>query len=754
VAESNSNDIFSQINKLKAVVAIATDLNVSRRNYNAYPSGHPLIESSITKLINSFRLLYNETSELQLGITRDGLLLENDFVEKNNQICRNIASTMFERGIGTLLITGIPSREELLELLRLLALKREEIFSLGGIEKLWQEAKITAIRIFAVRYDCFIGTEEEHLLQDTDSKNIEQSVWEKLLKLLMQGTLGGFNTESGEDIKPEKLAAAMNAYFVHNISTGKAFSSNTIKNAAGLINKIFTGSSEQTDGYDTNDAEKSTGITIDKSNDSADWSDILIANALTIKAELASFISALNPELRRQILNGFFETGQDDNSAGSELFRYINPTTLQKTYATAEEYASAPKLLQEILRKLLPHIGDETESFSSDDEIRTKMHTLLREHQLETFMPDEYLQGIQSLFDDGQTSQFDDAVRAELLSTLNSGFIDNCSSEIILELVFADPTGKTASELIQNLADMCGHFLELGEYEQVLKLLSQAADPRLPQALRIAMRDAFCKREFMDEILSGLKIWGKPKYDQVTLLIQVIGRAFIDPLLDQMTEEENMSLRRFMMDRIQSFGVVARPNLLARLSDRRWYVLRNIIIMLRALEPIDDIERLRPLLKNSNQKVRSEVLKSLLQLGDPVAQRQLLRELESTDRETQLGAISMIDRKSSSEIVRKLTTIVNTGGYTAVECELKSAAIHALGEIGRAEALPELAKLLTTRSLLAFKALNRLKFDLIQSLEHYPPAASIPILERLSIGSDENSRYAANLLKTIRSKRR
>jgi len=754
VAGSNSNDIFSQINKIRAIVAIATDLNVARRNYNAYPVGHPLVESSITKLINSFKLLYNDTGELQLGITRDGLLLENEFVEKNNQICRNIASAMFERSIGTLLLKEVPSREEMLKLLRILALKREEIFSLGGIEKLWVEANITAIKIFAVRYDCFSGTEEANLLQNADSESRETSVWEKLLKLFMQGTLGGINTDSGEDIKPEKLAAAMNAYFTQNIGAGKTFPPDTIKNVSGIITNIFNASDDETGSSPTDDGENTSDKTSNKSGNFTDWSDVVIHNPLPIKAELASFISVLHPELRRQILNGFFETGQDDNSAGSELFRYLGSTTIQKTYATAEEYASAPKLLQKILRKLLPHLDENSEFNSSDDEIRTKMHTLLQEHQIETFMPDEYMQGIQSMFESGESSVIDDATRNELLNTLNSGFIDNRSSEIILELVFADPTGETASELIQNLAEMCGHFLELGDYEQVLKILAQAADPRLPQPLRIAMRDAFCKQEFMDEILSGLKIWGKPKYEQVTLLIQVLGRAFIEPLLDQMSEEENMSLRRFMMDRIQSFGAVARPNLLARLSDTRWYVLRNIIIMLRALGSIDDLERLRPLLKNPNQKVRAEVLKLLLQLGDPVAQRQLLRELESSDRETQLGAISMIDRNSSSEIVRKLAGMVNSGGYTAVECELKSAAIHALGEIGKAEALPELAKLLTARSLIAFKALNRLKFDLIQSLEQYPPAASLPILERISTGSDENSRYAANLLRTIRSRKR
>jgi HEAT repeat protein len=409
-------------------------------------------------------------------------------------------------------------------------------------------------------------------------------------------------------------------------------------------------------------------------------------------------------------------------------------------------------MLQEILKKMLPHLVNSYETNASDDEIRDKMQTLLQEHQLEAYMPDGYMQGLLDALASGAIRAIEPAELDGLFNTLSLQFIDRRGSEIILQLVVADPAGEGTQELIQSLSDLCGHFLELGDYGQVLKILSQAADPRLPQPLRIAMRDSFCRRDFLDEILSGLTIWGKPKYDQVSLLIQVLGRAFIEPLLDRMAEEENMSLRRFIMDRVQSFGSTARPSIIHRLSDPRWYVLRNLIIMLRTLEPAQDVDLLRPLLRHPNQKVRVEALKSLLLIGDPQAQRQIVRDLESSDRETQLIAINMADRNSSAEMVRKLIFLVNSGGYTAVECELKAAAVHALGEIGRPEILPELAKVLAARSLLSFKALSRLKIEIIRSFERYPVAASIPLLQRLATGNDDVARQSAESLKNLRSK--
>lgn len=755
--DSILSDLASPQLRARAIAVVSGDLNIARRNFGAYPSGHPLVESSIRKLVESFRQLFEGGGVVQLGITRDGLLLGNEFVEKNNQICRSIAAVCFERGIGALIVYQPPVYEELVALLGILSLKREEIFARGGIEQLWSEAGITALAVRGIRYDRFSGTEEEHL-QDNNPEDAPGSLWEQFIQLLVQGDVGLSSTDLAGDVRPEVLAAALNAHFARRMGVGSGLSSSTLRNAAAVIQQILTDAASGSGkgaGDGAGDGGSTGNTAIGQGNgrsDLSDWSDLATDEAPTVKADLAAFICSLDPLLRRQILNGFCEVAPDDASVSEELFRYLGSAVLQETYASAEEYASAPLLLQEILKKLLPHLVDSYESNASDDEIRDKMQTLLQEHQQEAYMPDDYMQGLLDTLAKDESEQPSDEILTRLLTTLTPQFVDNRGSEIILQLVFADPTGENAQELISNLADLCGQFLELGDYGQVLKILNQAADPRLPQALRLVMRDAFCRREFMDEILSGLTIWGKPKYDQVTLLIQVLGRGFIDPLLDRMAEEENMSLRRFMMDRVQSFGTAARPCLLTRLSDTRWYVLRNIIIMLRAIDPAQDGDQLRPLLRHTNSKVRIEALKSLLMINDPVAQRQILRDLDSPDRETQLIAINLIDRNSPPDAARKLLTLVTTGGYSAVESELKSAAVHALAEIARVDLLPELAKVLAARSLLAFKALNRLKLEIIRSMERYPASAVIPLLERLANGSDEVAQQAAESLKTLRSK--
>lgn len=716
------------IDQEKALSLLITDLHLIRRHWIAYPPGHPVVQNGLQKIQQSFQQLLTIQPQVTIGVTRDGLLLGEDYLDKASPSCRAMATALFERGIGALVICQQPSLDELQALLRILALKREEILASGGIEAVWQQTGSSAIELRGIRYDRFSGTEELKLTGDDADIG---SLWQRFVQLLMQGQVGLAGQEHTGETRPEVLAATLNALFTQRMGVGSGLAFNQIRDALSTMQAIVN--AKGTVAPDT-------------------ASDVSPYPATGDQAGLAAFVAALDPALRRQILDGFCEIGSGDATAMESFFRHLGPGLLQETYATAEQFTAAPELLKGILRKLVPQMTTSYETSSEEEEIRDKVRVLLQEHRQETYIPDDYLDGLQDLLSGTPLRQLTPDILQEEFQTLAVSAIECRASEIILQLVVTDPEGEDLEQLIHNLSDMCGYFLELGDYAQVLRILSQAASPQVPQQLRLALRDAFSRREFLDEILSGLTIWGKPKYEQVGLLIQVIGRPFLDPLLDRLAEEETMSLRRFMMDRVLAFGEAARPALLERLADSRWYVLRNIIVMLRTLAPGQETDRLRPLLKHANAKVRQEVLKSLLLGGDPIAQRQVMRDLDSADRETQLAALSLVDRSSPPEMTAKLVQLLSTGGYSPVEYELKAACVQALAETGRPEALPELTKVLGSRSLLAFKTLNRLKADIVRSLDRYPSQAALPLLERLAKGSDELASLASEQLKLVRSK--
>jgi hypothetical protein len=114
----------------RQISMLAGELNIARRNCNAYPSGHPMVEASIQKLATAWQALYTTAPSIRIGITKEGLLVDDLYIDKGNAACKMLAATLFERGVGTIQVLTPPSPSELREMLDILAMKREDILSL------------------------------------------------------------------------------------------------------------------------------------------------------------------------------------------------------------------------------------------------------------------------------------------------------------------------------------------------------------------------------------------------------------------------------------------------------------------------------------------------------------------------------------------------------------------------------------------------------------------------------------------------
>jgi hypothetical protein len=314
---------------------------------------------------------------------------------------------------------------------------------------------------------------------------------------------------------------------------------------------------------------------------------------------------------------------------------------------------------------------------------------------------------------------------------------------------------ETAEErdlLLQNLSDLFGFFLQTGDYGQLHKMIDQLSDNTFPLDIQYRLRDEYGRREFLDEILDGLSIWGKPSYDNIRTLIQKLGAQFIEVILDRLSEEKSMSLRRFYMDCLIEMGPVTKVPIVNRLYDTRWYFLRNLLIILSAQNDPTVIQLIRPLLRSDDYRLRHEVIKTLLHLRDPQAEKQILDGLGSHDLELQSSAIQLAEQCKSPAVATRLTDMLSQGGFSQHECERKSAIVHTLGEIGRTEILPALAKILSSGTFFHSQQLTKLKTEIIRSLPKYPPTVSRPVLEHIANGSGEFSRLAAETARSIRNK--
>ena len=119
--------------------------------------------------------------------------------------------------------------------------------------------------------------------------------------------------------------------------------------------------------------------------------------------------------------------------------------------------------------------------------------------------------------------------------------------------------------------------------------------------------------------------------DAVDAFVGRMGVNAVRPLLDQLVEARHRGTRRELMDRLVKIGPDIGPFVRERIDDSRWYVVRNMISLLReagcTLEDLP-IERFRA---HEDARVRRETLQ--LQLENPRTREAALGEaLRDADR--------------------------------------------------------------------------------------------------------------------------
>ena len=715
---SNQSDIAVSGVDTRVLSSLIIEFNIVRRNFRSYPPGHPLIESSLKKLLTHYDDLLGSADELSIAVARDSLMFEGIHLDKNNPVYRDFARVLFQCGIGALTFRPGLRVTEAKSFLEILGMKREEIARAGGIDAVWEQAGIESLTIQAIRYDMFTASEDD--AGPSEPSLPGEGLWERFARGLIEGSLDNSQGAS-EDLDPELLAALINQHYAD--SPGEQ---------QGTYAEAITEFMHQT--------EQSTSLGDNGVSD-----------------KLVRFVAGINPELRHQFLNNAFEdAGPNGRALAARLGNSITAESVLEVLDDINQHQmTMSPVIMGLLQKLSFHVPKQNsnsrtrEPATTQDDFSDRMHTILREQTSEIYVPVDYQIRLNTLVAARQLPRLRRDEIEPLLTTIDSHQIETHISAILLELVSADQDPAECELLVRSLSDMAGYFLQTGDYGDFLTILEQAGNPTKPEIFRNMLLEQCSKRDCLEEILTGLNVWGKPRYDQIRNLIWKIGIPFIEPLLDHLAEEASLSLRRFLMERLVEFGPAIHEPILARLHDQRWYFLRNLIILLKDVHNPESLLALRPLTRHAHPRVRQEAFKTLLACRDGFAEQLLLRDLESINRETKLAAIHLVEVTKAPPAFNHLLLMLGQGGLSAPEVDIKCAVVKALGEFGRDDALPELTRILFSRNLLHPKLLSKLKLEIVTSLERYPLGAVQRLLLKAAEGFDEVSRKADDVLRSM-----
>ncbi len=197
------------------------------------------------------------------------------------------------------------------------------------------------------------------------------------------------------------------------------------------------------------------------------------------------------------------------------------------------------------------------------------------------------------------------------------------------------------------------------------------------------------------ETLSGLvDILGEVRASDIRLvhhLIELLGPTAIRQLLNVLGDEPELSRRRHVFDLLVSFGSEVVPPALDLLDDDRWYMVRNIVSLLRQIGVGLSLDILGKMIRHEDSRVRIETVKCIPDLAGEVTPEFVERVIEDPDPRVVELAIGIFGasriEKAKEPLVRLLKSSSKPGRHRGVRLR----AIRALGEIGDPAVLPELA---------------------------------------------------------------
>jgi len=710
----------------KILSQVVFALNIARRQVATYPADHPAVAPALGRFLNTLCDLLEFQDELTIGVARNTLLVGPGLLDRKNAVYRDLAEKLFSAEIAAVSFHRDLTADELQVFLAALALQPEDLRRSGGFQHALAAAGVTHLEVRTIDYGAFVPAEVETLTETDAEAERDQGdlIWLHLIDGLLAGDLvtGDAPASSPARIAPERLAELVN----------------------------------QRDNRQGSDTGEDYDRTITSYLQQLDREELDKRARMDSFAKLAEFIQRLDPSIRRQFLNSTFRSLGDREDLANQVLGAISGDMLLEFLNDVDDpRLSVPPVIVNLIGKLAEHQGPDPEKRRvtprqgySEGDLRQRIRTLFREDRSVQFLSSDYQAFLQSALNTPPALELDPQLAGELMETMQGHQLETRFCSIILELVDADPLCDDADVLQLNLVELIRYFLETGDFPALRathRRLKRHFDESEPFSVPLAREAlaAYAEPDFVAEVIRGFSDWERSKHEQIRALVSDVGAPFVDPLLDHLAEEGNMYLRQYYLLCLQDLGPAIRDSVVRRLRDDRWYVVRNLVILLRHLNDRSVLPSIGHLFNHSQPQVQREVLQTLLHYEEPRAVRYLLKELAENDLRRRLNAVLLAARCHDREVIHRLLSLLEEG-VAERTFDLQRTVIRTLGTIADPVALPRLEDLLERKSLLHPVLQRRLKAEIVRSIPKYPGGERL-LRHLADRGNADVARLAADL---------
>ena len=670
------------------------ELNISRRSVGRYPPEHPIVRTSIEKALTHLQNLFAIRASITLGIGQDMLVVDEYILDRKNPVFREFAQSLHAKGIAAITFSAGLTQAGLTRLHEFVTSRDMPI----GKELAERAAKeISCIKLSPIDFTDFT------FVEGARRKGMAGGdVWEDYIYGLLEGRLvEGDNNSRILALSPEAVADIVNTAM-------------TEESSAESYDRVITA-------YITK--KKVSRISRD---------------ALS---KFVSFLDRLKPEIRQQFLSRSGSLLSENSESFEEVVREMTPEKFDRVAALFSEQASQiPAALKNLMEKLSSVRMTNTSNFDffynktavlHDIELGDDVIKLFGDDSFHAFVSEEYQQELDRML--SARGSYNIAF-APFIKECEEEVIDTVILDIMLDLLQTDfLTEEDYRAIGARVIDFLTVFIETGRFQQIYEtyevMTAQMTGEKFIHETA-GILDYFRSDEFITNMVSAITLWGRKERDGAIRLAGALRNSVINPLFAALEEAKDPSVRKFLLSVLESMGTDVLPNAVSRLNDKQWFVVRNMLYLIRECNGVKEADKIRKLVRHDHAVIRMEAVKTLLHFRTPDAVSHVRAFLKNPDPDIRKGTIRLAGTYKVREVVPQLIEYLEKRDVFGAEAEDKIDIVRALGDIGDARAVASLEKIYNSLALFNKGNIEELRVEIFKSLDKYPVGAVRKLIEK------------------------
>jgi len=746
---------------IKQLHIVVTDMGI-------YPAEHPIIARSLKRSYQELKDYLEKGGDLTISIIENKLVVEELPLEEKDKTLMKFIPDLNSRKIQSITFLKGLKIEEFQALLQVLATKPDILEKKGGAAKALLKPGISHLRINEVHYEKV--AKGERVLRIEEGADL-------IIQYLLGKTpgMGEFKDTFVQEIKRDPKRAGELITDVAN-TVGRTEDGVDLRTEA-VLRSIQRVGDDLLDGSAQAWQELKGG-----------WAEVI----LSLEPELRAMVLREKEKMRvdgtDDLLRDIIDEVPDQAIQDIILTEYNRREPLINLKSLAKRLFSYPERkerLGPLLKKRLIEAGMSGEDYSyligeemwqglsSEERARRLLEKeprdLLNESLLKTMESvikeliasgkDELISPILKKFLKNleyPASVIRQQAAEECLKFMEILLLDKKfeiveeSRKILIQNLEKEKILAVYSVLATNLEKIAKQFISSKKYSpamEIVKKFTQQASPISKQSREEQERAREAKKGIADPstikaLLTALK---GEAIDQkkISSLLIAIGEKVVNPLIKVLQEEQDIEVRRRVIPVLKEMGKKSIESLKLLLSDKRWYVLKDVVEILGDIGDESTASSLILPLNHEYFKVRVETALALGKLGGQRAVELLTIALKDRDNLVREVAVTSLGNMGAVGALLALLKIIHRRRFLKKDITFQKKVIEALAKIDPKRAKPEIIRLLEKRPRLGRKRYDEIRICAAIILGRMGAQEALLELEKAAKDKNKRLRRAA-----------